>query len=296
MQSESSMSSIKTFLFKAHGRISREAFTLTFTALSLVGVIVSPIIYMLSHMLFPTLISGLLIFLYGFYLLYATFVITIKRLHDLNLTGWISILLLLFPFSIPLIVYLVIQKGKPEDNKYGEVPLQYSGPPFLLKACYVIMILYAVFMLFILYYARKGSKAVRTLNNPNANTGQAVQDVIDSVPMPKKYKDKFEEELQKSPRIMGMLFIDNQFNGAGASIAKDKIMVVGNNVVQRIQTALSQNKKVEIRFPDNSSSNIISMVGSNNNPSDLKTTFKIDPPIGTPGGMSGEYEDEFEDK
>lgn len=55
-------------------------------------------------------------------MIYAYFVIHIKRLHDLNHSGWWSLLLLL-PIPLGLTIYLAIRKGSLESNRFGESPL-----------------------------------------------------------------------------------------------------------------------------------------------------------------------------
>ncbi|MCZ0932975.1 MAG: hypothetical protein OXJ52_07475 [Oligoflexia bacterium] len=84
---------------------------------------------------------------------------------------------------------------------------------------------------------------------------------------------------------MGVLFIDNQFAGAAASIAKDRVMVVGANFKKTILAGLSAGKKVEIRFPDNSSANITRLLVFDDSPKVQMSVFLIDSPIGTPVEM-----------
>ncbi|MEM1288082.1 MAG: DUF805 domain-containing protein [Pseudomonadota bacterium] len=47
--------------------------------------------------------------------------ITIKRLHDLNMTGFFALALLVAPLSIILSLWVGIRKGDKGPNKYGEV-------------------------------------------------------------------------------------------------------------------------------------------------------------------------------
>ena len=191
MYEESLKSGIKDFFFNAQGRFSRETFIVAYSALSLFAVIVSPLFYMLCGLLLPGFLAGLIILIYGVYLLYAHFVICIKRLHDLNLTGWLSILTFCFPLSFLFIAYLVIQKGRAKSNKYGK-PLNYTGPSFILNASYVFLILYAIFVGVISYFFVKG---VRT--GSTSNTGQGVQQVINALPK------AYQKEVKKPPEAWG---------------------------------------------------------------------------------------------
>lgn len=50
--------------------------------------------------------------------------LAIRRLHDLNHSGWWIILPIIIPISyIPFILYLACIKGTPYSNKYGANPL-----------------------------------------------------------------------------------------------------------------------------------------------------------------------------
>lgn len=53
-------------------------------------------------------------------MLYFTFVFAIRRLHDLNQTGWLSVLILIPVLNILIAIYLVFFKGTEGNNQYGE--------------------------------------------------------------------------------------------------------------------------------------------------------------------------------
>ena len=46
--------------------------------------------------------------------------LVVRRLHDINKSGWYFILFMSFPF---MLWYLVIKRGNPEVNKYGPPPV-----------------------------------------------------------------------------------------------------------------------------------------------------------------------------
>ena len=265
MYEESVKSGIKELFFNAQGRFSCETFVVSYTALSLFVIVVSPLFYMLCEFLFPGFLSGLVILIYGVYLLYAHFAICIKRLHDLNLTGWLSFLTLLFPFSIFFIAYLALKKGISRSNNYGR-PLNYTGPSVLLKVSYIFLALYALITCVLLYYFLAGVKT--------SVTGYK------NISMSQKSFNKIKEEIKKSPRSMGVLFIDNQFAGAVAPIAKDRVLVIGVNFKKAILEGLSAGKKVRVRFMDKKSANITRLLVFNDSPKVQMSVFLIDPPIG----------------
>lgn len=45
-----------------------------------------------------------------------------RRLHDLGMTGWIALLMIVPVANIILSVYLALQEGQKEKNEFGEVP------------------------------------------------------------------------------------------------------------------------------------------------------------------------------
>ena len=50
---------------------------------------------------------------------WAHFGLTVKRLHDLDVTGLLSLLLLLPPVGLILIIILLIVRGEDNDNRFG---------------------------------------------------------------------------------------------------------------------------------------------------------------------------------
>lgn len=53
--------------------------------------------------------------------------ISIKRGHDLNIPGWVVVIVSLLGASFFLSIYLSIAKGNEGPNQYGENPLKYPG-------------------------------------------------------------------------------------------------------------------------------------------------------------------------
>ncbi len=89
----------------------------------------------LCTLLLSMFLTFLLTVIYVIYAIYAICVVVIKKLHDLNLPGWYCISVFT-PLAVLLIPYLVLAKGNPEINKYGE-------PLYLLK---IRLLFYLVLM------------------------------------------------------------------------------------------------------------------------------------------------------
>jgi uncharacterized membrane protein YhaH (DUF805 family) len=53
-------------------------------------------------------------------MIYFTFVFTIRRLHDRNHSGWLSLLMLIPLVNIGLALYLIFAKGDEQQNQFGQ--------------------------------------------------------------------------------------------------------------------------------------------------------------------------------
>ena len=261
---------IKDVFFNHHGRFSRETFLITFIGLMLFSVITSPFLYKLCNLFLPKFLIILLAIAYVVYIIYATIVICIKRLHDLNMTGWISILALAYPLNLLFFAYLCIKQGDDKNNKYGE-PLNYVGPSFLLYGCYTLFGLFAVGTGISLFYATK-------LGNIS-NTGAGVQKMINVLP------EQAREELKDNPRAMGGVFVDNQLVSVAVPITQDRVLIRGVHVKLTINIALREGKKVEVRFTDDSVANMTKILVFDDSASVQMAVFEIDKPIGTPAKL-----------
>lgn len=272
MVTESSFSAqIKDIFFNHRDRFSRETFAVTLTALMLFTAITTPFLYKLCSLFLPFFLVLILTIGYAVGVTYAMFVLYIKRLHDLDRTGWLSILIL-FPFlNIVLTAYLCFKRGTPGSNSYGD-SLTYEGPLFLLFLCYGVLCLYGLAMLVGLFYWKKIGRI--------GNTGQGVQQMISILPKSAR------EELKDNPRAMGALFIDNQFTAAAASITENRVLIRGVDSKQIIQRALLDGKQVTVRFPDNTMANITRLIAANDSLSVQMAVFEIDKPLGVPAKLN----------
>ena len=287
MDKRSAYNQIKFIFFNSQGRLSREFFTIALALLSIFIFIGIPLIDLIGELILPNFLRALIVFISSLYATYAGFVISIKRLHDLNLTGWLSILNLAVPLSFLFIAYLVFAKGSKGDNKYGE-PFKMAHPPLLIKVSYGFLVICGIFTVVMGFAFLKGIKE-GTKAGLSSGAGAIVGKAMTGAG--KNYQEEFkkiEEEFKKAPRSMGMILIDNQISGAGVSIAKDRVMLVGAKFKEKIQTSLSAGKRVEIRFTDKSSANLTRLLVFNDSPSVQVSVFLINPSIGTPGVLGGQ--------
>lgn len=65
--------------------------------------------------LFPMLLLGIVYIA----MIYFSFIFAIRRLHDLNKSGWLSLLMLIPLVNLGLAVYLTFAKGDEHENQFG---------------------------------------------------------------------------------------------------------------------------------------------------------------------------------
>ena len=100
---------VKEIFFNHKGRFSREGFVLAFAALTVFTFIVTPLLYKLCNLFLPLILIVIIALVYAIYITYAYFVICIKRLHDLNITSWISVLVLVPFLNVLLFCFLALK-------------------------------------------------------------------------------------------------------------------------------------------------------------------------------------------
>jgi uncharacterized membrane protein YhaH (DUF805 family) len=102
----------------ATGRASRSEYWYW----TLFNVVVSVVTWGLDYVLFPLSTWGPIETLSGLVLLLPSWAVSIRRLHDINRSGyWLLIVFTLV--GIPLVLYWACKKGTEGDNDYGADPL-----------------------------------------------------------------------------------------------------------------------------------------------------------------------------
>ena len=301
---------IKKLFFDHSGRISRKTFLIAFLALSLSIPVAYSTLYRLCGLFFPPLITNLLTLTYVGILLYSFCVIYIKRLHDLNKSGWWALITLIAPIGLPFFIYLAVARGKfsqedqsedlkaSKDNEISEIRDPYER---LIKEAEINNEvdfpekqdsemkqttqllstkngLIALAILAVFFLVSKCKDKYRITNDPKGV--ENMQKILNILP------ESTRKEVLKNKRSMGGVFIDDQFITVGVPITKDRILIRGVQFNSILQTSLSQNKKAEILFLDNNSANITKFITSNNALSVQMAVFQIDKTIGTPGHLN----------
>ena len=121
--SEAIQSGFKNYI-NFNGRTSRSGYNYWI----LFGVIISIITMVLDIMFFPLFVfsiegSGPLNTISGLIFLLPNFSIGIRRLHDINKSGWNLLWAFTFIGLIPLIYWSYFKAGDKGDNLYGTDPL-----------------------------------------------------------------------------------------------------------------------------------------------------------------------------
>lgn len=123
------MDKILTIYFSADGRIRRLPYFLYGLGIGVVYLVLS-IIMTLALGMGPQgpepsigagmgIVYGIFIFLVIIVLTYASFILIIKRLHDLDHSGWFSLVSLVPLLNFLMVIYLLFFKGTDGPNRFG---------------------------------------------------------------------------------------------------------------------------------------------------------------------------------
>ncbi len=85
--------------------------------------------------------SFFIIFILYIVFFYYAIVITIRRLHDLSQTGWLSLLMFVPLINIGFMLYIMFAKGVPENNEFGAPRPNRTWENVLGKIYIVVMII-----------------------------------------------------------------------------------------------------------------------------------------------------------
>ena len=179
---------IKDIFFNHRGRFSVKLLSSLLPVCCCLYLYPAPLLYKLCGLFLPWLLIVLLAMAYVVYMIYAMIVLCIKRLHDLNMSGWASFLVMIPLVNLLFAAYLCLKEGDFGSNRYGEA-LDYKGPSFLLFLSYAVLCVCVLAAGVGLHYGKK----LRNIQN----TGQGVQKVISMLPK------SVQKELKENPRAMG---------------------------------------------------------------------------------------------
>lgn len=131
--------------FSSKGRFSRYSYfgwngllSIFMFALVIIGVLLSPnfqVDYSLS------IISWLIVIVGYFIFTYLIFIVIIRRLHDLDKSGWLSLLSFVPLANVGLSIYLIFFKGTEGPNRFGPPRPALGWEKFMAWAQIVIFIL-----------------------------------------------------------------------------------------------------------------------------------------------------------
>lgn len=117
-------------VYVTDGRINRWAYfkncilvSLLYIVVLMLGLLVCGACTLVLNESLSTALVAIVIIAITVFFLPASYMLGIRRLHDLNRAGWLVLLSLLPYVNIPLAIYLLFFKGTHGVNRYGEDPL-----------------------------------------------------------------------------------------------------------------------------------------------------------------------------
>ncbi len=131
--------------FSANGRFGRLSYLgwnmLLVLSIFPIGIIVALFIPALtsSSSTILTLVLGTLLLIFYIALVYYSFIFSIRRLHDKNQSGWLSLLMLVPLINLFFFVYLSCAKGDEGQNNYGR-PRITQGWEKVFAWIYIILV------------------------------------------------------------------------------------------------------------------------------------------------------------
>lgn len=136
---------IQDSVFNAQGRFGRLSYLgwnmligIAFFFIGVVSAFLIPTMTDTSTGFLTYILVGLFIIIY-IVALYVSFIFTIRRLHDRNQTGWLSLLMLIPLVNFLFFIYLSCAKGDVGINNYGS-PRMTRGWEKVLAWIYIIFI------------------------------------------------------------------------------------------------------------------------------------------------------------
>lgn len=104
------------------GRLNRQPYII---ASIIVNVISAVIGYFVKDS--SSLLLNVFAWIVGFLLCIFSLSLLVRRLHDLNKSGWFALVMLIPIVDVLFWLYTLIARGTEGSNKYGEDPLQAFG-------------------------------------------------------------------------------------------------------------------------------------------------------------------------
>ncbi len=106
------------------GRISRLNFFINWLAYIILLIILEIVLYMVitqnRSLQVPFAIISVIVYLIGVVYLISLY---IRRLHDMNLSGWLTLLMLVPLINLGLLIFLFFKRGSISNNNYGTPPV-----------------------------------------------------------------------------------------------------------------------------------------------------------------------------
>ncbi|WP_196607176.1 DUF805 domain-containing protein [Pectinatus frisingensis] len=121
---EINISDISKLYFSTHGRLNRKPYLIRRLKLFIGPVVLLSIIANVSKInilyeIFETLFLILIMLLFV-----STFMLSVRRLHDLNHSGWFTVFMVIPILSLIINVYMLFFSGTNGANDYGNDPLE----------------------------------------------------------------------------------------------------------------------------------------------------------------------------
>ena len=113
---------MKFILNLFNGRINRRNYALGWTSATVIFYILVFLFSFLGEHIFSQLLSSIILIIVFLASIIFDISLHIRRFHDQNMSGWMSLLFFVPLVNFVLILFLLFAKGTKGVNKYGEEP------------------------------------------------------------------------------------------------------------------------------------------------------------------------------
>ena len=260
---------LKGIFFDHRGRISASTFTSAFAILFLLQLLIYFILlYIVAPFCGPLLapLIGLFSVIFSFVMTYAFLVMMIQRFHDLNSSGWLTLLMLIPLLNVILFFVLMFKRGSAYENNFGSPNTYTLYENFRFVAYPIVLLSMASPFLFLLVtainYHEDIYKVINTLQEP---VDKAVAD-----------------------GSIATISFNDQFIGVGVFITDKRILVRDSEQTKIMRKALRENQTITVENTRDQRAKISRFLASDDSIQHQMAVFEINRPIGKPGELKEE--------
>ena len=272
---------LREFIFRFDGRLAASTYVISVVCM----LIVFPLLFLIMMVLLaflPAFIKIIAALAFVILLLWVSFALMARRLHDRGHRGWWGLIALIPYLNAIFFLYLGFAKGEPQANRFGHP----ASPAPLLPSVLCYAIYTAITLLSVAPNTSMipDANKIPGLNNimPSAEIENVnnLQQFVDAMPdAVRNYLNK--KEIKES---LALVFLDEEMIAYGIFITENRILIKGTGVASTLKDSISQ--QLQVKSLTNTGY-ITGLVASS--PAQQEYIFEVNQPLGKPGLLSEQH-------